>query len=87
MLFTNECDICGRKDSDIVANVFISDVREELGLSMDVCSECSHLLKAFIESRKEGTLPEGILDYLISVYGEDELIFMFKQRGDKNGKT
>lgn len=88
MADAKKCDICG-KYYDSPNDSALTKYRDHNGFinKKDVCSECSQLIESFIESRKEGTLAVGLLDYLISIYGEDELLSMLKKRGDKNGET
>ena len=80
------CDICGKPDSACVEKL-IKDSRKQTVHIQHVCSKCATLTEAFIYCLKEGTLAVGLLDYLISVYGEEELKKMLEQRGDKNGGT
>lgn len=88
MALARKCDICG-KYFDYSHNTIsvTTGQREGTNIEKDACNDCASLFKDFIESQTEGTVNISLLDYLISVYGEDKLLFMLKQRGDKNGET
>ena len=76
MADAKKCDICGG----------YYDLSESVLIKTDTCSVCGNLIESFIESLKEGTLSVGLLDYLISVHGEEGLKEMLEQRGDTNGR-
>ena len=73
MATTIKCDICGEY------------YEAKSGSNEHICPCCSSLIKSFTETLKEGTLAPGLIDYLISVYGVEELKTMLEQRGNDDG--
>ena len=73
MAATIKCDICGEH------------YESKNGSNKHICPCCSSLIKSFTETLKEGTLSPGLIDYLISVYGVEELKAMLEQRGNDDG--
>lgn len=83
MVRTKKCNTCGGSYEIGKGGFFLA----EPGIIYEICPACAQDVKAFIDSKKEGTLAVGLLDYIVSVYGEEEIKSMLDQRGDKNGGT